>query len=1353
MIRWTRFAPIFALATVVGCAGQGDIDRTQPDKVDKSIFFNKDGTKKVFYFRQTVTGVPPQTGYSFEGLQGPLYKVRFDIQENYLLAYQAYDYAPGTQNAFTGGANNDDVAIAVFAISSQFDVKREYNASTGEQNNVISENTTDRPWYQRQYMRVDWSKNLTPDPGSVVPQMYDGILTTSLAPTAYFVSEGDISNPDRPVVTPGYIDITSKFQATPDFNTCYGVYNAVFDDGGGACNSTEIKIRNSFLEVKPSTYEPLEFPDRVPYLDDTGKQVRTVYNNGKLYPCTPEVLTKLGPLGYSEDDCSIASADMFSKFGFFRTVRQSWDRDYGLTEYGRKYYANRWNIWKETKDAQGNTLPYSQRKTTQLVYYTNVEWPDDSELLDAANFLMGQWNDAFKKTVAGLLLTETSGGAPVAMADIDAKAKTLDDIVILRPNSCSIANVQSHVGKYADLAKLVKQVAGVDASKLDKTNLMQVCSSLEASTQKLDDKDAKKFTWQRNGDLRYSFYYWVDRPQAAGPLGYGPSSADPETGEIISGTLYDYGANLDTYTQSAVDTVMLLNGGLSTDDIVTGKTIQDVVRATQQDRARRNAQQITPEMRAMAMLKAGDPNDKNRLVKLAPFASSAKFEALAGSDIEKNLLINSDILAAFGVRPGDAVDDSMLKKASPSSWMTSRAVAHHAGRTQMLAMNGCAYMAEFADDAVLGLALELQGLPQDELFRKLRKSIFQGLSEHEIGHTFGLRHNFSGSNDPLNYHDDYWTIRGQFPDSTDPAKQADADTSRAKAKMREFQLSSVMEYGAKFNSDIHGLGKYDYAAIRFGYGQLVDVLSDRARVDGGTLNYYANYEDFRTLPSVVGGADVLAEIRVQPYKTITDGLRQAYLGLTPATGGYPTSIERPYKFCSDEFAGNLDCKMWDEGADQTEIVNNVIDQFRNYYFFNAFRRGRITWSINSYLSRLLDRYFSHYSEAFQFYYFYAPYFQGAYISDDLLKASAQGLNHLGEILQTPAPGVHCVTEENPNLYVVPTGGKNTCKDDPINKAMTIDVGDGKPYYIDFSNDYYYRITRAGSLYEKLAGLIALTSTEARFFRVDTFADADRYSINYYRTFRDQMVNLVDGVIRNDPTVYGGYVDNGTFRSTPVIDFGTYGQRTIAADKMPMYMKAGTPRVDTPVNKTIRYYAMALSFSNLDSTWDNSLDISNYMRVSLDGTDDDITYNLTDNAVPVASVAQFTHPVSRQTYRALRPNTGKSISASLIDELNTIKGDPTVDGVLPTKFGYYNADISGKKTDYEQFPDWNTAKRLVDQAQQWTGRYASLSYTDQQKQSQYNLQVQVLQVVEQMMGSRVDALNDLRTFHRAFAETK
>src|ERR1700742_1109311 len=157
--RSTLLGALALAITAASCAGagRGDIDRTQPDKVDKSFLVNADGTPKVFYYRLTITDVPPTNGWAFEGMQSTMDKIYFQITQDQLIGYRAYDYAPGSQNAITGGANNTDAPVVSYKITSHFDVKREYNAATGEQTNVISENTTDRPWNERQYMRVDWT--------------------------------------------------------------------------------------------------------------------------------------------------------------------------------------------------------------------------------------------------------------------------------------------------------------------------------------------------------------------------------------------------------------------------------------------------------------------------------------------------------------------------------------------------------------------------------------------------------------------------------------------------------------------------------------------------------------------------------------------------------------------------------------------------------------------------------------------------------------------------------------------------------------------------------------------------------------------------------------------------------------------------------------------------------------------------------------------------------------------------------------------------------------------------------------------------------------------------------------------
>jgi hypothetical protein len=288
--------------------------------------------------------------------------------------------------------------------------------------------------------------------------------------------------------------------------------------------------------------------------------------------------------------------------------------------------------------------------------------------------------------------------------------------------------------------------------------------------------------------------------------------------------------------------------------------------------------------------------------------------------------------------------------------------------------------------------------------------------------------------------------------------------------------------------------------------------------------------------------------------------------------------------------------------------------------------------------------------------------------------------------------------------------------------LQVDFGQAKPYFIAFSPDYYYRITRAGSLYEKLAALQALTTTQSRFFRVDTFADANQYSINYYRIFKDQMLNLISGVVRDDSSAYAGYDNQGTFVPTPVVDFTTYGK---VAPAMPPYMQPGIHRVDTPVNKTVQYWALGLVLANLDSTWDYTLDVSNYLNVTLKGAVDDVTY---DSSV---TVKEFVHPQTGKTFRApvLDPQRN-GIGGQVIDELNMIAGKPGVTGTLPAKFGV----IDAQGTPY---PDWQTAKANLDAAQGGTDQTA------------YQTASRIFQNVDFLLGYRVDLLGDMRNFRMAF----
>src|SRR5262249_27522295 len=146
----------------------------------------------------------------------------------------------------------------------------------------------------------------------------------------------------------------------------------------------------------------------------------------------------------------------------------------------------------------------------------------------------------------------------------------------------------------------------------------------------------------------------------------------------------------------------------------------------------------------------------------------------------------------------------------------------------------------------------------------------------------------------------------------------------------------------------------------------------------------------------------------------------------------------------------------------------------------------------------------------------------------------------------------------------------------------------------------------------------------RFFRVDNFADQDKYSINYYRVFKDQMLSLLSSVIRNDPHAYGGYVQSGQYMPAPVVDPNTYGK---VSYPMPAYMQPTTLQVDTPINKTIQYYALGLALARLDTTWDSTLDFSNYANVTVKKSVDNVDYSAE------TTVVEFTHPQSGIVYRA------------------------------------------------------------------------------------------------------------------------
>ena len=76
------------------------------------------------------------------------------------------------------------------------------------------------------------------------------------------------------------------------------------------------------------------------------------------------------------------------------------------------------------------------------------------------------------------------------------------------------------------------------------------------------------------GDVRYSFFNFITGENQVGPLGYGPSSADPISGELINGTSNAYGSAIDYYAQYLLDLINIVNGDLEAEDVGYGRNVK-----------------------------------------------------------------------------------------------------------------------------------------------------------------------------------------------------------------------------------------------------------------------------------------------------------------------------------------------------------------------------------------------------------------------------------------------------------------------------------------------------------------------------------------------------------------------------------------------------------------------------------------------------------------------------------------------------------------------------------------------------------------------------------------------------------
>lgn len=861
--KWMRRLGVAALIGAVGwaslgCAAERDpINRVQPQALNKAFFIGEDlrspGDDPEFYMRNTVVDVPfgaGQMGLFTASFAQPVSRVRWEIQERALIARQTHEHISNSDGKGTRRTNDGQV-VAMFPILSHFDIRRDYNPVTGEEMNVVGENNFDRPWYERQYMRVDWSTNMVTDGYQVdtLSQIgfYGGVR---FSPMAYHVT--DSNDPNAPVIAQeeGYFDVTSKAFASPQMVYFEGFGNvpACFLFGQypvTKCDPTELTLRLSFRKVTDTDFEP------------------QVWDGNKM-----------------------------DAFGVFYEERFGYERNVGVVDQRRHRFVAKYNLWEKShipgtqcaidqwRDESGNVLRFKGDGASVVtdgatglpipdpngIPFTKSAFgkdvhrdengngtEDECEFFDASGTLLNpgsRCNEFTRKctipTYARTIKAHPWYYGPESPPDLypsTFEAVNQWNNAVRRALAISKVVEARRVGLNAGEIPSEEAVAA-DVNGDLYPHVFVLCHNPVIE----EDHEAcgKRGLRARVGDLRYSMVNLIPTPQAPSPWGIMVDAVDPLTGEKVAGSANEWTHVLDLAAQNFMDVLRWVNGEASDTEIANGDYLKDWIESSKLGTAEYQpktlvAKEVTSRLESIAK-PVGQirplPNNWQEIIadpratrqaseqlsrKFGP-SLDGQFEAirqsLIGSPLEA-MLVDRDMVQAIGLDPSTtqvAGNDSLMAMASPLRGMNPMV------RSQLqqmklagLAKNGICMIEQPEPSSYVGVARLVQKLfPMPDRkapdFAKLkferdrrvhnwlRENMHLSVIAHELGHSMSLRHNFTGSWDALNYPKEYWQLRTRNG-AEQPCRETDRPAFGQDGKLVPFNPQLSRRYAVDPHTD------------------------------------------------------------------------------------------------------------------------------------------------------------------------------------------------------------------------------------------------------------------------------------------------------------------------------------------------------------------------------------------------------------------------------------------------------------------------------------------------------------------------------------------------------------------------
>ncbi len=603
------------------------------------------------------------------------------------------------------------------------------------------------------------------------------------------------------------------------------------------------------------------------------------------------------------------------------------------------------------------------------------------------------------------------------------------------------------------------------------------------------------------GDLDVNYIYNVQKQTASGTIGLGGAHTNPRSGKVEAASVFMYGGNIKNYAiwrkkyaewsktyadnvtpkleekgVTEVNMVKILEDQMNNYNIQERQEEQSVQEAEKiviptfmlsTDYQLNNATFSLARPKEMA-IKLADVStlDTNMLKRIATLGVSNPkiFTDREIAPLSDKKISSKDVKFYQKIQEMIRIN-SMSKEELMESGLTRilgdrNAIAAHFGDKQAKvwaqidkAYNARNFCRQTFEPFSPWNMEDIEKLSNDDIFIRNWESSLT----HEIGHNFGLRHNFYGSVDKKNWKHD-----------------AHEETKRT--------YSSVMDYSIDDIYGFSGYGPYDMHAFRAAYTGLVELddkeLSKVVKVSTPEKDTHEKYVLSGTEVPIVGGK----YIKIKDYPQAIHEKSWQNIG--------STEMQRlklkGYMYCSDEDVGYTPmCNRHDWGTTPQEVVDFRIRQYLTQYSFRNFPSQRLKFNSDR-LGYYIGTIFSSFLNIRQF--LEEAFYQAIYVKpekevlNDYLYAALNGYYFFQGVITNPdLPEAETNNPENRFVTVKMEVKKTDAQGEDILGPDGNPLTEKKPFVIERKalDNYKYsedtdRIRVFGVEYDKIIATIILS---------------------------------------------------------------------------------------------------------------------------------------------------------------------------------------------------------------------------------------------------------------------------------------